>query len=73
MEKNSVVTERFIRKRSFKKRLLDAIFDKYNNKYQRKIKIKSKDIKASTYIDCDVENNDKGSGFKAVFHVRILK
>ena len=73
MEKNSVVTERFIRKRSFKKRLLDAIFDKYNNKYQRKIKIKPKDIKASTYIDRDVEINDKGSGFKAVFHVRILK
>ena len=73
MEKISVVTERFIRKRSFKKRLLDAIFDKYNNKYQRKIKIKPKDIKASTYIDRDVENNDKGSGFKAVFYVRILK
>ena len=43
---------------------LDAIVDKYNNTYHRTIKIKPTDTKTRTYIDFDVENNDKDSKFK---------
>ena len=42
---------------------LDDTVDKCNNTYHRTIKIKLIDVKASTYIDLDVENNDKDPRF----------
>ena len=50
---------------------LDDIIDKCDNKYHRAIKIKSTDVKTSTRIDFDVENNDKDPKFKVGDHVRI--
>ena len=38
---------------------LDHIVHESNNTYHRTIKTKSVDVKSSTYIDFDVENNDK--------------
>ena len=52
---------------------LDDIVDKYNNKYHRTIKMKPIDVKASTYIDFDIENNHKGPKLKVGDHVRIWK
>ena len=51
---------------------LNDIFNRYNNTY-RMIKMKPFDIKSSTYIDFDVENNDKDPKFKVCDHVRISK
>ena len=50
---------------------LDDIIDKCDNKYYTAIKIKSTDVKTSTCIDFDVENNDKDPKFKVGDHVRI--
>ena len=47
--------------------------DEYNNKYHGTIKMKSIDVKASTYIDFDVENNNKNPKFKVGYQVRISK
>ena len=41
------------------------------NTYDNTIKIKSVDVKSSTYIDFNVENNDKDRKFKNSDHVRI--
>ena len=38
---------------------LDDIVNKCSNKYHRKIEITSFDVKSSTYIDFDKENNKK--------------
>ena len=46
------------------------IVNKYNT-YHRAIKMKPTDIKSSTYIDFDVEHNDKDPKFKVDDHVRI--
>lgn len=40
---------------------LDGIVEKYNNIYHWTIKMKSVDVKSGTYIDFNVENNDKVS------------
>ena len=52
---------------------LDDIADKYNNVYHKTIKMKTIDIKTSTCIDFDIENNDKDPKIKAGDHVRIPK
>ena len=39
---------------------LDGIVNKYNNTYQSTMKMKSVDIKLSTCIDSNKENNEKG-------------
>ena len=52
---------------------LDHIVDKYKNKYHRLTKRKHTDVKSSTYIDFDVENNDKDLKFKVGNHERISK
>ena len=52
---------------------LDDIVNKYNNTYHSKIKMKPVNVKASTYIDFNKENNNEGHKFKAGNHVRILK
>ena len=43
---------------------LDAIVDKYNNTYQRTIKLKPYDINSSSYIAFGFEHNDKDPKFK---------
>ena len=85
-EGKSVVTERYIRNlknkiyedrtavsKNVQKDKLDDKVNKYNNTYHRKIKMKPLDIKASTYIDFDVENNDKNRKFKVGDHQRMSK
>ena len=52
---------------------LDDIADKYNNVDHKTIKMKTIDIKTSTCIDFDIENNDKDPKIKAGDHVRIPK
>ena len=52
---------------------LDDIINKYNNTYQRTIKMKPVDVKPSIYIDFNKENNKEGPKVKVVDHVRISK
>ena len=73
-EEKSAVTERFIR--ILKNRIykymtsvsknvyidkLDDIVNKYNNTYHSIIKMKPIDVKSSTYIDSNKENNKQRS------------
>lgn len=51
----------------------DEILDKYDKLYQRAIKMKSIDDNSSTYIDFDVDNNDKDLKCKISHHVRTSK
>ena len=51
--------------------ILDDIANKYNNKYHITIKMKSVDVKSSTYIDFDKLSNDRDPKFKVGDHVRI--
>ena len=50
---------------------LNDIINKYNNTYHRTIKMKPVDVKSSTYIDFNIENNKEGLKFKIGDHVRI--
>ena len=50
---------------------LGDIVNKYNNTYHSAIKIKPVDVKSRTYIDLDIENNDKAPKFKIADRVRI--
>ena len=43
---------------------LNDIVDKYNITYHRTVKMKSADVKLSTYIDFSKEINDKDPKFK---------
>ena len=52
---------------------LDDIVNKYNNTCHSKIKMKSVDIKPSTYIDSSQEINHKNPKFKIGDIVRISK
>ena len=85
-EEKSVVAERFIRtlKNEIYKYMisisknvyidkLDEIVNKYNNLYHRTIKLKPADVKSSTYIDFNKENNKEGPKFKVGNHIRISK
>lgn len=49
------------------------IVNEYSNTYKRTIKIKPVDVKLSTYIEFQVENNDKDPKSKIGGHVRISK
>ena len=44
---------------------LDDIVNKYNNTYQRTIKMKTIEVNSSAFIDFDVENNNKNTTFNA--------
>ena len=83
-EGKSDVSERFIRTLKNKKYKymtstsenvhidkLDDIVNKYNNTYHRIIKMKPVDVKPSSFIDFDKENNKEGPKFKVVDDVRI--
>ena len=85
-EEKSVVAERFMRtlKNEIYKYMisisknvyidiLDEIVNKYNNPYHRTIKLKPADVKSSTYIDFNKENNKEGPKFKVGNHIRISK
>ena len=85
-EKKSVVAERFIRTlksntykymTSILKNVyidkLDDIVNTYHNTYHRTIKMKSLDIKPSTYIDSSKEINYQDPKFKVVDIVRRSK
>ena len=52
---------------------LDDMVDKCNNTYHNTIKMKPVDVKSSTYIDSNKENNDKDFKYKVGNIVRILK
>ena len=52
---------------------LDDIVNNYNNTYHRTIKVKRIDVKSSTYIDFNKEDNKEGPKFKVGDHVKILK
>ena len=52
---------------------LDDIFNKYNNTYHSTIKMKSVDVKSSTYIDLSKEINDEDAEFKIADIIRISK
>ena len=45
---------------------LTGIGNKYNNSYQKTIKMKSVNVKSSTYIDFGMENNEKDPNLKLV-------
>ena len=52
---------------------LDDMFNKYNNAYHSTIKIKSVDVKVSTYVEFDKENNKEDPKFEVGDYVRISK
>ena len=52
---------------------LDDIVDKYHTNFHRTIKINPINVKRNTYIDFDVENNDKNPKLKVGDPVRISK
>ena len=52
---------------------LDDIFNKYNNTYHRRIKMKPLAVKSTTYVKFNKENNKEGPKFKVGHHVRIFK
>ena len=56
---------------------LDDIVNNYNNKYHITIKMKPVDVKSSTYLDSDKENNEEDNKedpkFEVADHVGISK
>ena len=52
---------------------LADILNEYNNTYHKAIKMKPVDVKSSTYIDFNNENNNEDPKFGVVDHVRISK
>ena len=52
---------------------LDDIVNKYKNTCHTIIKMKPTDVKLSTYIDFNVENNDKYPKLEVGDHIRISK
>ena len=50
---------------------LDDIVNKYNNIYTSTIKMKSVNVKSSTFLVLVQKNNDKDPKFKVADHVRI--
>ena len=85
-EGNSVVAERFIRALKIKiyKHMtaisknvyfdvLNYIVDKYNNTYQRPIKMKPIDLKSDYFAEYNEESNKKDLKFRVGNHARISK
>ena len=52
---------------------LHDIVNKYNNTYRSAIKMKPIDVKSSTYIDFNRENNNEDHKFEVGDHVRISR
>ena len=85
-ERKSVIAERFfktVKNKIYKYMIsisknvyidkLDNVFNKYNNRYHRTIKMKPVDVKPSTYVDLGKGINDKDPKFKIGYIVRIWK
>ena len=53
--------------------LLDDIADKYNNIYNRTVKVKPKGVKSDSYPEFNVDSNEKHPKFQVGEHVRISK
>ena len=53
--------------------VLDYIVNKYNNTFQRSIKMKPIDIASDSYAEYNEYSNEKGPKFKIGDHVRISK
>ena len=51
--------------------MLDEIVDKYSNMYDRAIKKKHVNVSSGTYIDFDVEHNDKQHKLKLGDQMKI--
>ena len=54
-------------------KLIYYILDKYNNTYQKSIKMKSMDVKSNSYAEFTVDSNAKEPKFKIGDHVRSSK
>ena len=52
---------------------LDDIVNAYNIRYNSTIKMKPVNVKSSTYIDFDVENNNKDPKFEVGNHAQISR
>ena len=52
---------------------LDNMANKYNNTYHSTIETKPVNVKLSTYVDFDKENNKEDPKFEVGDHVRISK
>ena len=52
---------------------LDNMANKYNNIYHSTIETKPVNVKLSTYVDFDKENNKEDPKFEVGDHVRISK
>ena len=52
---------------------LDYLVNKYNNTYHSTIKTERVDVKSSSYIDVNVEKNEKDPKFKVSNYLRISK
>ena len=52
---------------------VDDTVNEYNNRYHSTIRMKPVDVKSSTYIDFDVENNNKSPKFEIDDHVSPTK
>ena len=52
---------------------LDNMANKYNNTYHSTIEMKPVNVKLSTYVDFDKENNKEYPKFEVGDHVRISK
>ena len=50
---------------------LDEIVNEYNNSCHKTIKMKPAEVKSSTYIDFNVENNDEDHKFEVGDFLRI--
>ena len=44
--------------------VLDAIVDKYNNTFHRTIKMKPLDVKSDSYLQCNLDSNEKDPKLK---------
>ena len=85
-EGKSVVAERFIRtlKNKFFKHMtvasknvyftfLEDIVNKYKNTYHKTNKMKSVDVKSTSYTENNVDSNEKDPKFQVGDHVRMSK
>ena len=52
---------------------LDDAVNKYKSTWHSTIKMRAVDVKSSTYIDFNKENNKKDPNFKVSDHIRISK
>ena len=54
-------------------KVIYCIVDKYNNTYQKSIRMKPRDVNSNSYAECTVDFNAKDPEFKIDDHVRISK